>query len=229
MKNVVIISTSFIVFLFTCLTILTIVLWPKPEFVGCYLKKPDVFKEHFQSNICSKTKNKIKSFQNNIFWENKNTDSYTNESSNNELKELFQKYMVTPKLNINSLTINSEWKTSNSFSFHLKNMITNWLLQKTDLKGFKCILVIPKSVYQNVSREPNVNLSFEAETIIHRVSKNIGKHLIIKGEILQNELHINSVNIVGSIFNDNLYFNGFSSDLNSSHSPYLSVYDFYDF
>lgn len=219
-----------IVLIFTFIVILLTMFFPFPEYVECPITEKYPYPEKFTSAICSK-KHKIDSIPNNILFEKQDETQYTTELKNKQLKQIFKKYYKPKTLEQSWMTLDVNRLSSKEFSFYLKNMITQWFFEKKDLKYFKCVLVVPKVVhkydkYDNI--EPNENVSFSTEALIHRQSKNVGKHLLINGEILQNKLHINFIRILGSIYHDNLYFDKFSS-FSSSPASYLSVYDFYQY
>lgn len=200
--------------------------------VFCIVINPIEFpiRETFKSPLCS-NEYKVDSLPDNIFFENQDNTQYTTELKNKELMKIFKTYHEPKQLNDSLMTLDVDRLSSRQFAFYLKDTITQWFFEKTNLKHFQCILVVPKIVhkydkYDNV--EPNENVSFTSEALIHRQSKNIGKHLLIRGEIIQNKLHINYIRILGSVYHDNLYLPKYST-FTSTPATYLSIYDYYLF
>jgi len=186
--------------------------------------------ENFTSSICSK-KHKLDSVKGNLFFEKASDGKYTSELKNAELMSMFKKYTVNRTLYMSKLVLDVERAASNSFAIYLQNEITRWFFDKGDLNDFRCVLAVPRMVHKhdkNDTIEPNENISFSTEALIHRQSKNIGKHLLIEGEILQNKLNVNFIKIIGSIYHDNLFFDKFST-FSSTSAPYLSIYDYYQY
>lgn len=183
--------------------------------------------ENFTSSICSK-KHKLDSVKGNLFFEKASDGKYTSELKNAELMRMFKKYTVNRTLDMSKLILDVERAASNSFAIYLQNEITRWFFDKDDLKDFRCVLAVPRMVHKHDNIEPNENISFSTEALIHRQAKNIGKHLLIEGEILQNKLNVNFIKIIGSIYHDNLFFDKFST-FSSTSAPYLSVYDYYQY
>lgn len=186
--------------------------------------------ENFTSSICSK-KHKIDSMKGNIFFERASDDRYTSESKNTELMRMFKKHTTNRTLDMSKMTLDVERAASKPFATYLQNEITRWFFDKNELKDFKCTLAVPRMVHKhdkNENIEPNENISFSTEALIHRQSKNIGKHLLIEGEILQNKLNVNFIKIIGSINHDNLFFDRFST-FSSTSAPYISIYDYYQY
>jgi hypothetical protein len=167
----------------------------------------------------------------NLFFEKASDGKYTSELKNAELMRMFKRYTVNRTLDMSKLTLDVDRAASNSFANYLQNEITRWFFDKDDLKDFRCVLAVPRMVHKhdkNDTIEPNENISFSTEALIHRQAKNIGKHLLIEGEILQNKLNVNFIKIIGSIHHDNLFFDKFST-FSSTAAPYLSVYDYYQY
>jgi hypothetical protein len=183
--------------------------------------------EDFTSSICSK-KYKIDSVRGNILFEKSSDEKYTTELKNAALMRMFKKYTMNRTLDMSAMTLDVERTSSKLFAIYLQNEVTRWFFDKNELKDFRCVLVVPRMVHKHDNIEPNENISFSTEALIHRQAKNIGKHLLIEGEILQNKLHVNFIKIIGSIQHDNLFFDKFST-FSSTSAPYLSIYDYYQY
>lgn len=222
----------FVIMIFTLIIIFVIIFLPAGEPVDiCSALLDDKNQnvpnqENFTSSICSK-KNKIDSMRGNAFFENASDMNYTSEMKNSELMQMFKKYLSPRTLDMSLMTLDIDKVSSKTFTIYLQNEITRWFFEKNDdLKDFRCVLVVPKMIHKYDSIEPNENISFSTEALIHRQSKNIGKHLHIEGEILQNKLHVNFIKIIGSVHHDNLFFDKFNT-FSSTSAPYTSIYDYY--
>lgn len=232
---------SFVMFIvisiFCFLMIITIMFLPAGEYtdICTHILDDDEpsstsTQENFTSSICSK-KHKIDSIKDNLFFERASDEKYTSELKNAALMRMFKKYTMNRTLEMSKLTLDVEKVSSKSFAIYLQNEITRWFFDKKDLKEFRCVLAVPRMVHmydKNETIEPNENISFSTEALIHRQSKSIGKHILIEGEILQNKFHVNFIKIIGSIHHDNLFFDKYNT-FSSTLAPYLSIYDYYQY
>lgn len=174
-------------------------------------------KESFVANLCNQ---KIDSLPKDLQSNSNNSDiEYVDEVDNDTLTNILLSYS-RPK----SISYSYKARISPSDEMMLQYKFTDWLNDnKKPLTNFTCMKLALISIHKETN-DASKNMAIKAETLIHRQSKNQGKHIIIEAEVIDNKFILNNAIVKGIVFQDKVDQSTLPHAYSSSFSPTYGVY-----
>ena len=179
-------------------------------------------KESFVSNLCGPYIN-LDSIKQDMPYVN--TVKYVNELDNKTIEYQLNSRTVPFSYNTYFFIIDlSQKQKKHIYNKLIQYKLTDWFSQFPELKGFSCKRLILRLVKvdrrtSNLNKLHNINMNITADAIIHRESKNHGKHIKFDAELLNSKLNVNKVEVKGIVPHDKIIFQS-----SSGFSPAYGMY-----